>query len=83
MDSLVIPEDRKFLMGVTSFAQQIRFLKSKYHRPREMCSSILARGTSMAKAGDSKKVSKENILTVLGVKRDLTKLGYISRLDTF
>ena len=83
MDSLVIPEDRKFLMGVTSFAQQIRFLKSKYHRPHEMCSSIFARGTSMAKAGDSKKVSKENILTVLGVKRDLTKLGYISRLDTF
>ena len=83
MDSLVVPEDRKFLTGVTSFAQQIKFLKSKYHRPREMCSSILARGTSMIKAGDNKKQSKENILTILSVKRDLTKLGYVSRLDTF
>ena len=82
-DSLVVPEDKRFLTGVTSFAQQIKFLKSKYHRPREMCSSILARGTSMIKAGDNKKQSKENILTILSVKCDLTKLGYVSRLDTF
>ena len=37
----------------------------------------------MIKAGDNKKQSKENILTILSVKRDLTKLGYVSRLDTF
>ena len=83
MDSLSVAEDKKFLMGVTSFAQQIKYLKSKYHRPREQVSAIMARGTAMVKAGDSKKLQKENILTILGVKRDLTKLGYVSRMDIF
>ena len=82
-DSLSNPEDKRFLLGVTQFSQQIRYLKSKYHRPREVTPTILARDTAMKKPGTDKKTQKENILTMLGIKRDLSKLGFISKLDSF
>ena len=43
----------------------------------------MARGTNMKKPGPDKKVMKSNILTMLGIKRDLSKLGFISKLDSF
>ena len=82
-DSLSNPEDKRFLLGVTQFSQQIRYLKSKYHRPREVTPTILARDTAMKKPGTDKKTQKEIILTMLGIKRDLSKLGFISKLDSF
>ena len=82
-DSLSDAEDRRFLKGVTEFSQQIAYLKSKYHRPREVTATILARGTAMSRPGTNKKVQKQNILTMLSIKRDLTKLGFVAKLDTF
>ena len=82
-DSLSDGEDRRFLKGVTQFSQQIAYLKSKYHRPREVTATILARGTAMSRPGTNKKVQKQNILTMLSIKRDLTKLGFVAKLDTF
>ena len=82
-DSLSNPEDKRFLLSVTQFSQHIRYLKSKYHRPRVVTATILARGTAMKKPGADRKIQKKNILTMLGIKRDLSKLGFISKLDSF
>ena len=43
----------------------------------------MTRGTAIPKPGVDKKVQKSNILTMLGIKRDLSKLGFISKLDSF
>ena len=59
-DSLTNPEDRRFLKGVTVFSQQVAYLKSKYHRPREVTATILARGSAMKRPGADKR-SKRRI----------------------
>ena len=43
----------------------------------------MARGTNMQRAGVNKKMQKGKILVMLSVKRVLSKLGYLAKMDSF
>ena len=74
-----IQEDR----GINSFNEIMKYLRQKYHKPAEVASCILARGHRLAPAGDNLQKSKANMLTLLEVRRDLSKFGMKSRIDIF
>ena len=61
----------------------MRWLRSKYHRPQEMRSSILKCRTDLRKPVNDRSLMKANILVMLTIKRDLIKLNYLSKIDAF
>ena len=80
-NSLRDVEDKRALEGVTSHAEQKKYLKSRYHKPEELAAAILQRGHNMPYPGASIAVSKQNMITICTVLRDLKKMALESKLD--
>ena len=82
MNSLSCKEDRRFLKGETKFMAVMKYLTQKYDRPSELVSHVLATGANLPAAQDDT-MMKNNILTVLGIKRDLQKYKMVQRIDSY
>ena len=80
-NSLRDQEDKRALEGVTSHAEQKKYLKSRYHKPEELAAAILQRGHNMPYPGSSIGTSKQNMITICTVLRDLKKMALESKLD--
>ena len=61
----------------------MRYLVCKYNRPYEDVASILSKGTKLAFPGDSMHVSKQNMLNMMEIWRDLKKCKMVAKIDSY